>query len=113
MLHWQRPTLFLLPAYHPFHFIILACMPYCHGPAQAEQRAQWWYPCVRSDLKGPLPVISLTEVLIIRLIIRTFQLIFSVKIVFFSHNKSVNSVFQPAYQHSRTGREPWVTNPKF
>jgi hypothetical protein len=29
MLHWQRPTLYLLPAYHPFHFIILACMPYC------------------------------------------------------------------------------------
>jgi hypothetical protein len=27
---------------------------------------------------------------------------FSVEIVFFSHNKSANSVFQPAYQHSRT-----------
>ena len=61
MLHWQRPTLSLLPAYHPCHFIILACMPYCHGPAHAEQRAQWWYPCVRSDLKGPLLEISLTE----------------------------------------------------
>jgi hypothetical protein len=23
--------------------------------------------------------------------------------VFFSHNKSANSIFQPAYQHSRTG----------
>jgi hypothetical protein len=27
---------------------------------------------------------------------------FSVGIVFFSYNKSANSVFQPAYQHSRT-----------
>ena len=61
MLHWQRPTLSLLPAYHPCHFIILACMPYCHGPSQAEQRAQRWFPCVRSDLKGPLLEISLTE----------------------------------------------------
>jgi len=25
--------------------------------------------------------------------------------VFFSHNKSANSVFQPAYQHSRTGSD--------
>jgi hypothetical protein len=39
----------------------------------------------------------------IRLIIRLFQLVFSVGTVFFSHNKSANSVFQPAYQHSRTG----------
>jgi hypothetical protein len=38
-----------------------------------------------------------------RLIIHTFQLVFSVSIVFFSHNKSVNSIFQPAYQLSRTG----------
>jgi hypothetical protein len=38
--------------------------------------------------------------LFIRLIIYTFQLVFSIEIVFFSHNKSVNSVFQPAYQHS-------------
>jgi hypothetical protein len=30
-----------------------------------------------------------------RLIIRLFQLVFSAKTVFFSHNKSANSVFQP------------------
>jgi hypothetical protein len=40
--------------------------------------------------------------LFIRLIIHTFQLVFSARTVFFSHNKSANSVFQPAYQHSRT-----------
>jgi hypothetical protein len=37
------------------------------------------------------------------LIIRLFQLVFSVRTMFFSHNKSTNSVFQPAYQHNRTG----------
>jgi hypothetical protein len=37
------------------------------------------------------------------LINHTFQLVFSAKTVFFSHNKSANSVFQPAYEHSRTG----------
>jgi hypothetical protein len=41
--------------------------------------------------------------LFIRLIIRPFQLLFLARTVFFSHNKSANSVFQPAYQHSRTG----------
>jgi hypothetical protein len=39
--------------------------------------------------------------LLIRLKIRTFQLVFSAETVFFSRNKSANSVFQPAYQHSR------------
>jgi hypothetical protein len=43
-----------------------------------------------------------TTVLFIRLIIRLFQLVFSVGTVFFSHNISANSVFQLAYQHSRT-----------
>jgi hypothetical protein len=37
------------------------------------------------------------------LIIRLFQLVFSVGTVFFSHNKSTNSVFQPAYQPNQTG----------
>jgi hypothetical protein len=46
-----------------------------------------------------------SETLIIQLIIRLFQLVFSAKTVFFSHNKSANSVFQPAYQHSRTRSE--------
>jgi hypothetical protein len=43
-----------------------------------------------------------TKALFIRLIIRLFQLVFSAETVFFSHNKSTNNVFQPAYQHSRT-----------
>jgi hypothetical protein len=38
-----------------------------------------------------------------RFIIRLFQLVFSAGTVFFSHHKSANSVFQPAYQPSRTG----------
>jgi hypothetical protein len=32
----------------------------------------------------------------------SFLTFFSVRILFFSHNKSANGVFQPAYQHSRT-----------
>jgi hypothetical protein len=40
---------------------------------------------------------------LLALFIRLFQL--SVGTVFFSHNKSVNSIFQPAYQHSRMGLE--------
>jgi hypothetical protein len=36
-------------------------------------------------------------------IIRLFQLVFSAGTIFFSHNKSTNSVFQPAYQPRRTG----------
>jgi hypothetical protein len=32
----------------------------------------------------------------------SFSAYFSVRIVFFSHNKSANSVFQPTYQHSQT-----------
>jgi hypothetical protein len=41
--------------------------------------------------------------LFIWLIIRLIQLVFSAGIVFFSHKKSANSVFQPAYNSSRTG----------
>jgi hypothetical protein len=44
-----------------------------------------------------------TKSLFTRLIIRLFQLIFSAETIFFSHNKLANSVFQPAYQPSRTG----------
>jgi hypothetical protein len=40
--------------------------------------------------------------LFIWLIIRLIQLVFSARTVFFSHEKSVNSVFQPAYNSSRT-----------
>jgi hypothetical protein len=55
------------------------------------------------DLK--LHIIMLVEIswsLFIWLIIRLFQLVFSAETVFFSHNKSANSVFQPAYQPNRT-----------
>jgi hypothetical protein len=41
-------------------------------------------------------------VLFIWLIIRLIQLVFSVRTVFFSHKISANSVFQPAYNSSRT-----------
>jgi hypothetical protein len=34
-----------------------------------------------------------------------FLAYFSAKIMFFSHNKSANSVFQSAYQHSRKGQQ--------
>jgi hypothetical protein len=44
-----------------------------------------------------------TMALFIWLIIRLIQLIFSAGTVFSSHKKSVNSVFQPAYNSSRTG----------
>ena len=37
------------------------------------------------------------------LIIRTFQLIFSAGIVFFSHNKSVGTVFRLVFSAKRTG----------
>jgi hypothetical protein len=40
--------------------------------------------------------------LFIWLIIRLIQLVFSAGTVFFSHKKSANSVFQPAYNSSRT-----------
>jgi hypothetical protein len=41
--------------------------------------------------------------LFIWLIIRLIQLVFSAGTVFFSHKKSTNNVFQPAYNFSRTG----------
>jgi hypothetical protein len=40
--------------------------------------------------------------LFIWLIIRLIQLVFSAGTIFFSHKKSANSVFQPAYNSSRT-----------
>jgi hypothetical protein len=44
-----------------------------------------------------------TTALLIWLIIRLIQLVFSAGTVFFSHKKLANSVFQPAYNFSRTG----------
>jgi hypothetical protein len=62
----------------------------------------------RSDLHGggdgashQLACVMLA--LFIWLIIRFIQLIFSAGTVFFSHKKSASSVFQPAYNSSRTG----------
>jgi hypothetical protein len=46
---------------------------------------------------------GMTKALFIWLIIRLFQFVFLAGTIFFSHIKSTNSVFQPAYQHSRTG----------
>jgi hypothetical protein len=43
-----------------------------------------------------------SKALFIWLIIRLIQLIFSAGTIFFSHKKSANSVFQPAYNSSRT-----------
>jgi hypothetical protein len=40
--------------------------------------------------------------LFIWLIIRLIQLVFLTGTVFFSHKKSANSIFQPAYNSSRT-----------
>jgi hypothetical protein len=39
--------------------------------------------------------------LFIRITIRLFRLVFSAETAFFSHNKSVNNIFQPAYQPNR------------
>jgi hypothetical protein len=39
----------------------------------------------------------------------SFSAYFSVGTVFFSHNKSANSVFQPAYQHNRTAPLAFTT----
>jgi hypothetical protein len=51
--------------------------------------------------------------LFIWLIIRLIQLVFSAETVFFSHKKSANSVFQPAYNSSRTGHsQSECTDPK-
>jgi hypothetical protein len=46
-----------------------------------------------------------TKALLIWLIIRLIQLVFSTGTVFFSHKKSANSVFQLAYNSSRTAPE--------
>jgi hypothetical protein len=59
----------------------------------------------------PLPTGTLTNILVrvrvlaimapfIWLIIRLIRLVFSAGTVFFSHKKSANSVFQPAYNSS-------------
>jgi hypothetical protein len=53
-------------------------------------------------LTTPKVIIFKTLALFIWLIIRLIQFVFSAGTVFFSHKKSANSVFQPAYNSSRT-----------
>jgi hypothetical protein len=51
---------------------------------------------------NPIAISLSSLALFIWLIIRLIQLVFSAGTVFFSHKKSANSVFQPAYNSSRT-----------
>jgi hypothetical protein len=53
------------------------------------------------DGNRPSPCRTKVQAPFIRLIIRIFQFVFLTGTIFFSHKKSVNSIFQPAYQHSR------------
>jgi hypothetical protein len=46
------------------------------------------------------------KAMFIWLIIRLIQLVFLAETVFFSHKKSANSIFQPAYNSSRTAPKP-------
>jgi hypothetical protein len=71
--------------------------PFCIEPEQRCRHTASMLPEVRRPRYGSPPE------LVHWFIIRFFQLVFSAEIVFFSHNKSANVVFQPAYQHSRTG----------
>jgi hypothetical protein len=66
-------------------------------PPRAQRDAKQHSSGFRS---GHEPGTSL--VLFIWLIIRLIQLVFSAEIIIFSHKKSANSVFQPAYNSSRT-----------
>jgi hypothetical protein len=78
------------------------------GTANAAARS----PSPRNSANHPIGVeagkdlnrssIGRTKAMFIWLIIRLIQLVFSAKTVFFSHKKSANSVFQPAYNSSRT-----------
>ena len=43
-----------------------------------------------------------TKIMFASLIIRTFQLLFSARTVFFSHNKSIGTVFQLVFSAKRT-----------
>jgi hypothetical protein len=58
-------------------------------------------------------VVPESKSLFTRLIIRLFQLVFLAEIVFFSHNKSANSIFQPAYQPNRMGPKSAETTGKW
>jgi hypothetical protein len=65
----------------------------------------WSFICLFSKLKRVLLRVSIfvdieAMTLFIWLIIRLIWLVFSAGTVFFSHKKSANSVFQPAYNFS-------------
>jgi hypothetical protein len=51
----------------------------------------------------PIAVDGLRLALFVCLIIRTFQLVFLARIVFFFHNKSTNSTFSHGFSAKRTG----------
>jgi hypothetical protein len=73
------------------------------GSIFAQVRWQGIEP-ITSYLMHASPIIMtkyLIMALFIWLIIRLIQLVFSARTVFFSHKKSANSVFQPAYNSSR------------
>jgi hypothetical protein len=72
----------------------------CTQQAACQHRRQPRWPSVERDCK--------VKALFIWLIIRLIQLVFSAGKVFFSHKKSVNSVFQLAYNSSRTAPNPSV-----
>jgi hypothetical protein len=72
-----------------------------HGVAPNRQRTQKLQRLAHLRLWNQ--VLVRPSALFIWLIIRLIQLVFSAGTVFFSHKKSANSVFQPAYNSSRTG----------
>jgi hypothetical protein len=61
-----------------------------------DHQLAWTRPSLQS-------LVNVVLALFILLIIRTFQLVFAIKIVFFSHNKSANSIFQTASIAKRNG----------
>jgi hypothetical protein len=68
--------------------------------AEAIQSCSCTVHTVHVTRAGPNPVAN--NGLFIWLIIRFIQLVFLAGTLFFSHKKSVNNVFQPAYNSSRT-----------
>jgi hypothetical protein len=65
----------------------------------------FWHGSVRAVLAPAGTVHRLPTTIVYKGSVHpAYNLSFSVRIVFFSHNKLVNSVFQPTYKHSRTGK---------
>jgi hypothetical protein len=75
----------------------------CSSPRVTSRFSGYKHECTLGDFALGEPANSLPIMaLFIWLIIRLIQLVFSAETVFFSHEKSANSVFQPAYNSSRT-----------